>query len=172
MNGLPADLRAARLETSWGAIDVVAGELGVWRCALPWADGAEPGTLRVRKWSAGGAPKWLRLAMEHARAALEGSEPEEPVGAHPEVYGQATAFRAAAWKAIGKIERGKTATYGEIAAAAGRPGAARAAGGACGANPVPLFVPCHRVVARGGAGGFTGGKAWKAALLAREGAWR
>ena len=172
MNGWPADLRGARLETSWGEIEVVAGELGVWRCALPKAGGADPATLRAWKWTAAGAPKWLRRAMEHARAALEGEEPEEPVGAHPEVFARATAFRAAAWRAIGKIGRGRTATYAEIAAAAGRPCAARAAGGACGANPVPLYVPCHRVVARGGAGGFTGGMAWKAALLAREGAWR
>ena len=53
---------------------------------------------------------------------------------------------------------------------AGRPKAVRATGGACGANPLPLFVPCHRVVAAGGRlGGFSSGRAWKIHLLSREG---
>ena len=61
-------------------------------------------------------------------------------------------------------------TYGELAALAGRPAAARAVGAACGANPVPLIVPCHRVLAAGGGiGGFGGGLELKRALLEREG---
>jgi O-6-methylguanine DNA methyltransferase len=60
-------------------------------------------------------------------------------------------------------------TYGEIAAALGKPGAARAVGNACGANPLPLYIPCHRVVAGNGLGGFTSGLAWKRALLKAEG---
>lgn len=65
---------------------------------------------------------------------------------------------------------GETVTYGELAAMAGRPGAARAVGTAMATNPVPIVVPCHRVVAAGDAiGGYGGGLDMKRALLALEG---
>ena len=83
----------------------------------------------------------------------------------------ATAFQRAIWRAMQRIPRGRTMTYAELARRAGRPRASRAAGGACGANPLPLFVPCHRIVATGGGlGGFSGGLAWKVHLLRVEGA--
>jgi methylated-DNA-[protein]-cysteine S-methyltransferase len=72
-----------------------------------------------------------------------------------------------------EVPWGETVTYGELAAMAGVPGAARAVGTAMATNPVPLVVPCHRVVASGGRiGGYGGGLhgvATKRALLAREG---
>jgi methylated-DNA-[protein]-cysteine S-methyltransferase len=71
-----------------------------------------------------------------------------------------------------RIPRGETRSYGDLARALGKPGASRAVGQALGRNPFPLVVPCHRVVARGGAaGGFTapGGLTTKARLLAIEG---
>jgi AraC family transcriptional regulator of adaptative response/methylated-DNA-[protein]-cysteine methyltransferase len=81
-----------------------------------------------------------------------------------------TPFQRAVWAATRAIPRGETRTYQEIATAVGRPGAARAVGQALGANPVPLLVPCHRVLATGGGlGGFTGGIGLKARLLALEG---
>jgi O-6-methylguanine DNA methyltransferase len=81
-----------------------------------------------------------------------------------------TPFQRAVWAAARGIPPGETRTYREIAAAVGRPGAARAVGQALGANPVPLLVPCHRVLAAGGRlGGFTGGVGLKARLLALEG---
>ncbi len=65
---------------------------------------------------------------------------------------------------------GVTTTYGELAAAAGRPGSARAVGTAMARNPVPLVVPCHRVLASGGGlGGYGGGLDMKRSLLAIEG---
>jgi len=67
-----------------------------------------------------------------------------------------------------RIPYGRTATYGEVAARAGRPCAARSVGQAMARNPVPLAVPCHRVVAAGGLGGFGGGAALKRRLLALE----
>jgi methylated-DNA-[protein]-cysteine S-methyltransferase len=63
-----------------------------------------------------------------------------------------TAFQRAVWRAIAGIASGRTASYGELARALGT--GARAVGAACGANPLPLVVPCHRVVARSGLGGF------------------
>jgi O-6-methylguanine DNA methyltransferase len=80
-----------------------------------------------------------------------------------------TPFQRAVWSAARAIPFGETRTYAQVAAAVGRPGAARAVGQALGANPVPLLVPCHRVVATGGGlGGFTGGLEMKARLLALE----
>ena len=64
---------------------------------------------------------------------------------------------------------GQQRTYSEIAAKLGKPLASRATGGAGGANPIPVLVPCHRVVAaNGGLGGFSGGLEWKRHLLAVE----
>lgn len=69
-----------------------------------------------------------------------------------------------------RIPPGETRSYGEIAAALGQPLASRAVGGACGANPIPVLVPCHRVLAANGRlGGFSGGLDWKRRLLAIEG---
>lgn len=81
-----------------------------------------------------------------------------------------TAFQQAVWREMKKIPRGQTRTYGEIAAAIGRPNAVRAVGTACGANPLPVFIPCHRVVAKNGPGGFGSGLPWKRLLLNLEGA--
>jgi O-6-methylguanine DNA methyltransferase len=79
-----------------------------------------------------------------------------------------TAFQQAVWRELKKIPRGQTRTYGEVAAAIGCPKAVRAVGTACGANPLPLFIPCHRVVAQNGPGGFGRGLPWKLLLLEIE----
>lgn len=82
----------------------------------------------------------------------------------------ATAFQRAVWDAIKRIPPGRTCSYGELAARIGRPRAARAVGQACGANPWPLLVPCHRVLAADGTvGGFSAGLEWKRRLLQIEG---
>lgn len=81
-----------------------------------------------------------------------------------------SAFQIKVWKQLLKIPIGKTISYGEMARRVKKPGAARAVGVALGANPVPLIMPCHRVIAaNGGLGGFSGGLAVKRALLAHEG---
>jgi AraC family transcriptional regulator of adaptative response/methylated-DNA-[protein]-cysteine methyltransferase len=83
----------------------------------------------------------------------------------------ATAFRRRVWEALRRIPAGQTRSYGEIAVEVGIPGAARAVGTACAENPVPIVVPCHRVVAANGRlGGYSGGLARKRQLLAAEGA--
>jgi methylated-DNA-[protein]-cysteine S-methyltransferase len=72
--------------------------------------------------------------------------------------------------ATARIPFGSTSTYGAVAAEAGSPGAARAAGGALGSNPIPIVVPCHRVLARNGTlHGYTGGLHRKQQLLELEG---
>jgi methylated-DNA-[protein]-cysteine S-methyltransferase len=79
-------------------------------------------------------------------------------------------FRRRALRAIDRIPYGKTRSYTEIARSAGNERAVRAAGSACGANPIPIVVPCHRVLRSGGAlGGYGGGLPMKEALLKLEG---
>ena len=83
---------------------------------------------------------------------------------------QGTEFQKEVWQALARIPYGQTSTYGEIARSINRPKASRAVGGACGANPIALVIPCHRVV--GGSGsltGFGGGLDWKRWLLNLEG---
>lgn len=85
-----------------------------------------------------------------------------------------TAFQERVWGALRAIPSGETRSYAQVAAAIGRPTAARAVARACAANRVALVVPCHRVVTSGGAaGGYRWGAARKQALLAREagGVW-
>jgi AraC family transcriptional regulator of adaptative response/methylated-DNA-[protein]-cysteine methyltransferase len=80
-----------------------------------------------------------------------------------------TPFQQRVWDALGRIPRGSTITYGELATRIGAPKAVRAVGTACGANPVALVVPCHRVVrADGTLGGYAWGMERKARLLRVE----
>lgn len=89
-----------------------------------------------------------------------------PVGLPP-----CSAFQRDAWLALREIPAGETRSYGWLAKHIGRPGHARAIGAAVGANPIPLWLPCHRVVASDGSlHGFGGGLAMKQALLELEGA--
>jgi O-6-methylguanine DNA methyltransferase len=81
-----------------------------------------------------------------------------------------TPFQKKVWQMLQTIPYGRVRSYGWVARKIGKPGAARAVGAACGANPVPLLVPCHRVVAGDGSlGGFSGGLSNKKRLLKLEG---
>jgi len=82
-----------------------------------------------------------------------------------------TAFQRAVWRACARIPRGETRSYADLARMAGRPGAARAVGNAMHNNPVPIAVPCHRVIKSDGSlGGFGSGVSLKKKLLRLEGA--
>jgi methylated-DNA-[protein]-cysteine S-methyltransferase len=82
-----------------------------------------------------------------------------------------TAFQQRVWRALRRVPPGKTASYGEIARRIGAPAAVRAVGAANGANPVPLIVPCHRVIGSSGRlTGYGGGLDRKEWLLRHEGA--
>jgi O-6-methylguanine DNA methyltransferase len=109
---------------------------------------------------------WHRLTEAALKKILAGDEPKKL----PPLDMAGTEFQKSVWHALRKISPGKTKSYGEIARTIGRPKAVRAVGGACGANPVPVLVPCHRVLAANKKlGGFSGGLDWKRSLLAREG---
>lgn len=80
-----------------------------------------------------------------------------------------TEFQQSVWAGMCQIKFGQTQSYGELASAIGNPKAVRAVGGACGANPIPVIVPCHRVLAANNRmGGFSSGLEWKRRLHACE----
>jgi O-6-methylguanine DNA methyltransferase len=110
---------------------------------------------------------WLKTTERAIRAILAG---QEPTGCPPLDLSGGTPFQVAVWSELRCIETGTTRSYGEIARVLKRPLAARAVGAACGANPIPLLIPCHRVLAANHRiGGFSGGLDWKRRLLEREG---
>jgi methylated-DNA-[protein]-cysteine S-methyltransferase len=78
-------------------------------------------------------------------------------------------FERAVWDELVAIPFGRTRTYGQLAERVGAPGSARAVGRAAGHNPIPVIVPCHRLLAANGLGGFTGGLHHKRRLLGLEG---
>ena len=111
--------------------------------------------------------RWHRATAVALKAVLAGRAAKT---LPPLDWSGKTEFQKSVWRALRKIRRGQTKSYGEIARAIGKPKAVRAVGGACGANPIPVLIPCHRVLAANGKiGGFSGGLDWKRELLAREG---
>lgn len=110
--------------------------------------------------------RWQRLTARALREALAGKRPSR---LPPLDLSARTPFQRRVWAVLRCIPAGQTWTYAQVAAAVGAPRAVRAVGNACGANPVPVLVPCHRVRrSDGGLGGFSSGLNWKRWLLARE----
>jgi methylated-DNA-[protein]-cysteine S-methyltransferase len=108
---------------------------------------------------------WHRATEAALKKVLAGKKPKLP----PLDWTGKTEFQKSVWRAMLKISLGKTKSYGEVAQMIGNPRAVRAVGGACGANPVPVLVPCHRVLAANNKlGGFGSGLDWKRSLLKRE----
>lgn len=120
-----------------------------------------------------GLPAPFRAWAEQTQTALQtalSTTPRRPAHLPPLDLSQGTKFRLRVWPELLRIPRGETRSYGELADDLGKPRAARAVGGACGANPIPVLIPCHRVLtSKGGLGGFSGGAEWKRRLLALEG---
>ena len=110
-------------------------------------------------------PRCSRTPQRNSRSTSPGDEREfdVPLGL------AGTPFQMDVWNELARISYGETISYGELARRVGRPGGPRAVGQANGRNPVPIIVPCHRVVASKGIGGYGGGLAIKRALLALEG---
>jgi O-6-methylguanine DNA methyltransferase len=110
---------------------------------------------------------WHRATETALKHILAGRNPQNL----PPLDLEGTEFQKSVWNALRKISVGRTKSYGEIAQAIGKPKAVRAVGGACGANPIPVLVPCHRVLAANKKlGGFSGGLDWKRKLLKQENA--
>lgn len=169
--GSGAVIRFAVAQCSLGAILVAATEKGV--CAIMIGD--EPGPLvralqdRFGKAElTGDDPRFDELVATVVGLA---EAPGVPVDLPLDITG--TAFQQRVWEALKRIPAGRTATYKEIAAQIGDAKAVRAVAQACGANPVALAIPCHRVVRSDGAlSGYHWGVERKRDLLSREGTRR
>jgi len=155
----------AVLATSLGPMLVAATEKGV--CCLAFGEGEAELRARFPRAELVAAGEDFRDLFAQVVAAVE--QPGPGSAAIPlDVKG--TAFQQRVWEELRRIPHGETRSYGELAAALGKPKASRAVGGANGANNVAVLIPCHRVIAADGSlGGYAYGLAIKAELLRREG---
>jgi methylated-DNA-[protein]-cysteine S-methyltransferase len=169
--------RAGLLDVAYGMLDSPLGTLivavtprGVVRIAYPGegeeqvleelAGGVSPRVLR--------APDRTDVARRELEAYFEGTRHEFDL---PIDWSLVHGFTLGVLQATARVPFGSVATYGEVAASAGSPRAYRAAGNALHVNPIPIVVPCHRVVpASGGIGKYGGGEERKEYLLGLEGA--
>jgi AraC family transcriptional regulator of adaptative response/methylated-DNA-[protein]-cysteine methyltransferase len=155
----------ATAETSLGTMLVAATKRGI--CRLSFAEDAEALAARFPKAIISEGGEALADLVARAVAVVEtpGQAHDLPI----DVRG--TAFQEAVWRELARIPPGETLSYAALAVRAGKPGAARAAGSACGANPVAVLVPCHRAQRGDGTlGGFAYGLPMKQELLRREAA--
>ena len=164
---MSSELSYAVVETDIGWVAVLGSPQGVKRVTLPCRSEEEA----VRQLGdAGNQATRSDVAFaglaERLKDYFRGGRPAFP---DPIDFSGATPFQRAVWEATRQIPSGGTASYGDIAARIGRPGAARAVGQALGRNPVAIIIPCHRVLASGGKlGGFGGGEDMKQHLLDME----
>lgn len=166
--------RGEGIAIGWGVADSPFGSCAVaWTgrglCHLSFLD-ASPGN---------GPPPDLLGTWSKARLARDDGEardwtgrvfsreanPGEPLPAHV----RGTEFQVKVWRALLRVPEGAIVSYSGLAEAAGSPGAARAAGSACGKNPIAYLIPCHRAIRETGiVTGYRWGNARKKAILARE----
>lgn len=168
-----SNMAFAAFDTKLGTCAVVWSDAGIRRLLLPERDRDE--TLRRVRALCGDIPevkppRAVRAAMGGIARRLGGGQANE---LDVEIdLDQVSPFARKVYAALRDVAPGQTVTYGELAARVGSKGAARAVGRAMASNPVPVLIPCHRVLAANGKpGGFTayGGVATKARLLALEG---
>ena len=158
------DTRYADVETPIGIVRLVAKAGRLVRVILPGDEPpqSEPG-LKIDHLELEspleGAALYLERYFEGERVKWAG---DLPPGCSP--------FQRLVWRATAEIPFGSTVSYGELARRVGKPGAARAVGGAMAANPLPILIPCHRVIASDGDPcGYGGGPELKRRLLSHEG---
>lgn len=160
-----ADTESWRESTPFGRLTLTASSTHLIHVAWPGRGGDDAHAPNSR-----GRPEHpvLREAVEQLRAFVAGRSRGFSV---PVSFAGVTgAFRRRVLETLhAELPFGHTITYGELALLAGRPQAARAVGSAMSHNPLPIFVPCHRVLASAGLGGFGPGLEVKRKLLRHEG---
>lgn len=161
-------LCASRFDSPIGPLRVVSSQKGLVYIELPHANGR--GFEGWRKLYAKGANVIERRTanedtIDQLLEYLAGERREFAV----DLDLRATDFQRSVYKVVAAIGYGDTLSYSDVADAIEKPKAVRAVGAANGANPIPLIIPCHRVIARGGAlQGYAGGLDMKAKLLTME----
>jgi methylated-DNA-[protein]-cysteine S-methyltransferase len=156
-------------ETPIGPCAIAWTEAGIVSFQLPQRTEVET-RARMAAHEEAPLPKWLKSTVARAVRHLEGA-PQPFDGDRLDLSG-VPPFHAKVYEALRAVKAGETVTYGELASRAGSKAALRAVGQAMAKNPIPLLVPCHRVLAAGNKpGGFSayGGRVTKATLLALEG---
>jgi methylated-DNA-[protein]-cysteine S-methyltransferase len=163
------DVAYARADSPFGPLLLAATPRGLVKVSLPAYDPEET----LEELAARISPRVLEAPsrLDEARRELDlyfdGKLTEFDL---PLDWQLTTGFRRKAQQAIARIPYGQTRSYTEVARSAGNERAVRAAGTACGSNPIPIVVPCHRVLRSGGAlGGYGGGLQMKERLLKLEG---
>jgi AraC family transcriptional regulator of adaptative response/methylated-DNA-[protein]-cysteine methyltransferase len=154
-------------ESPLGTMLVAATTRGICRITLGRTEPEVEARLREEFHAAAVTRDDEQLApvVDEVLRRIDGEPPHEALP----VDMRGTAFQLRVWQELRRIPSGETRSYGEIAAAVGAPGGARAVGQACGSNPVAIVVPCHRVVAAGGGlGGYAWGLDAKRLLLGNE----
>jgi AraC family transcriptional regulator of adaptative response/methylated-DNA-[protein]-cysteine methyltransferase len=153
----------AQVQTSLGEMLVAATDKGI--CRLSFDEGEAALRARFPNATILGGGDSMRDLVAGAIAAVEtpAMMPTLPLDV------QGTSFQEAVWRELSRIPPGETASYAMLAARAGNAAAVRAAGTACGANPVAILIPCHRAKRTdGGLGGYAYGLERKRTLLERE----
>lgn len=152
-----------RVRSTCGVWKICCGGGGIARVVLPPSPPSGRGAFSWR--AAPDAPPLVRRFMSRVERYLEGRAVSVRV---PFDARGGTVFQRRVWNAMSRIPFGRTGTYGGIAKDIGAASACRAVGNACGANPLPIVIPCHRVIGAHGSGGFSAGTRWKRFLLSLE----
>ena len=162
----PDPVEKAFIKTQDGVFSAYFSARGLVRLEFP-SDGGLPTSNDSNREVSAFRSRWVSTTRS---ALLRALSAKAPSGLPPIDLRAGTHFQQNVWRTLQRIPPSTTMTYAEVAKAVGRPRAARAVGQACGANPIPVIIPCHRVLAaHGRLGGFSAPLAWKQKLLEREG---
>jgi len=167
-----ADLRYRLLPTPWGPMAAIARGRTLVGTVLPDRSARRLVRTVAARWP--GAAEGSHLLAGLAREVADYAAGRAARFTVPISLADRTEFQRSVLAACRRIPAGQVLTYGDLARRTGRPGAARAVGRALAANPIPLVIPCHRVVPSDGSiGGFSaaGGRALKRRMLEHERRW-
>ena len=168
------NLYVTHLASSIGELTIASSDQGLAYLGLPRTNGRGFGGW-CKRYAADHALE-LNAAQNAERNALATTQVSEFLAGHREAFDlpldlRGTPFQLGVYRVVAEIPYGASLAYGDVADQLGRPAAVRAVGAANGANPIPLVIPCHRVVARNGhLQGYAGGLELKRKLLAMESA--
>lgn len=165
-----AQVAVGSVDTPIGVLWLACSEQGVCKVIFP-CEGAK---VALDRWLALRIPRHERTTMSPLLQQAVAELSEYFAGSRQDfalpLDLRGSSFHRRVWRALTQIPYGCTVSYGELARRLGTPKAARAVGAACGANPVPIIAPCHRVLGSDGSlHGFGGGLPLKAWLLQHEG---